>query len=735
MSGKRSTFAGSARVVCKTLAVFFFSVGLATGSESSDGPTTLAAFSLSAARRALESGHDHEMEIDSLGFISRIWAVLLDDDDDLIIVGERDASVPSMSLDDAVVALRTMDSVGSGRSPGVSIEPPDPSRYSPTQNVVYYAGIDSTHYGQVCFEADLLLKQLGIGIALTGINGFPSEWDLLLDNARAGRRLNPWGSSAGRSWFFPLQVRMNHKDRCVTVTATTMEVCTDRDRELELPKKFLELDEEALARILDANPDAVSVILARLLTQRYDDIAKHHPVLVQLRNLLVLSGLMAELLDSSLVDKFDYWMNTYSVRRIANPTEVPTLSRGVNGVAYSCILSGGVLASFHAEDAWTDAILSRKPKYLRRAVLRSRPSQDAVSWVVPLGLGGPDEWTDELLQQVKGIEEERLSRLRQDAPDGYQTDVTAATRGSSPVFNIWPGSRTPLETPGWHPTTEGENLVAFRGTLCFSSGSYETFSSDGRFSLTKAEITAGMKISTEYVYKNRIGFEVTVPVLLKVESEDRPDPWLPGMSDLILAYVVGIDDPIIDNRIQLMSGISEGRWRLPTIVIKNSVVVPMYDGRIYEGTLSGGKYPFHISFGSTDWRGSHELQMAVPLAHNLRMYGTMKYQTDWKSPALGDHKVLHAGMNLLIQQESGSSIGLDFLTSSVKVQIVSGPERWLSEYSIILASFSFPAKNGYNYFRLGWLVPGEGSSSDVGGRFIVTIDLDGTCLWDRRLWF
>lgn len=739
MFGKFSTLAISVRVVYKTLAVCFFLVGLAIGSENSDRPTTLTAFSMGAAQRAIESGSGSVREIDSLGYISRIWAVLLDDNNDLILIGERDDSIPPLLLDDAVVALRTMEAISSGKSPGVSIVPPDPNKYSSTQNVTYFAGIDSTHYGRVCYEADLLLKHLGLGYALTGVDGFPSEWDLSLDNAKAGRKIDPWGRSVGMSWFFPLRVRMNNMDRCVTLTAVTMEVRTDLDEELMLPREFQELDEESLERFMDINPDGVSAIHARLFTQRYDKIAKHHPVLEQLRNLIALSGLMAELLDSTQINELDYWMKTYHPEPVVNPTEVPTLARGVNGVSHFCAMSGGILATYEAQDAFTDAVLSRKPRYLRQAVIESRPSPNTVSWIVPLGYGRPDKWPDDLVEQLEDKERSYLANLRTATTDPQQRDSGVKAQ-----------SHTPLDTPGWHPDTEGSRMLGFMGNFYFSTGGFEQFSQNGRFSISGADVTIGLPITVKYAIANRIDLKLKIPFIMRWSFEDRLTR-LPGISEQIVAYAGGIESPIVSSDIQLFSGMSGGRWILPSLSLENSLTVPRYK-KLVGGFLSGQKYQdeFSVPFGTENWEFSHSLSAATRISDIITVQGWGQYNTGWDDNPIGDRRSTGGALSFRLQRESGVSLGILLYIHSRCIEpewetyeaepgpvpmldsmMVDPGGRWEVIGRQYLISLSFPSKSGSNSIYIGWYQP---TDPRYGGQFILSMDLSGLALWDKRLW-
>jgi|GEM_PF-3336750 len=702
----------------------------------------LAAYSLSGAKDAIVSGTGDKREIYSTGFITRVWAVLLDDQNDLIVIGERDSTLPAMQLDDVVMAIHTKDKVSSGENPGVSIEPPKLDRYSPTQKVVYYGGIDSTHYGTVCYEADLLLKHLSLGFELTGIEGFTSEWDLALDNDKAGRRIDPWGRSVGRSWFFPLLVRIRQNNKCAAITAMTMQVRTDQDEELEIPEKYLDLDEEALAEILHNTPEAVSVIYARLFTQRFDAIVTRFPVLIQLQNLLGLSGLIASITKEGTIKDIDFWLKEYAVKNVGNPTKVPTLSRSVNGLGYSSSISGGVRGFYVVEDAWTDAVLSRKPQYLRQAALLSRPSAKAVSWIIPYKLGNPQNWTRELLQQAQTQESERLSRLYGNATNILQSKNQTDVRGKAGDLS---GSisrfQRPLSTPGWHPSTEGQDLFAFKGSFFCSYGGFTTYSPDGRFSISGSEISIGTPVSLQWVFQNRLDLELTVPLTLRINFEDRfsnlPVRALLG-PDFVISYAAGIESPIISNRIQLLSGVKNGRWKLPALILENSVVVPT-SNKAFEGFLSG-ESDTEIPFGSDKWHGSHGLQTMIPTSYKSRLDVFGEFQTDWKSPSVGDRLISGASMTWLIDKETGQFISLHFLTSYIKPEpksfIIAKPvnESWQSQGQQFLLSWSFPTRSGVNSILLGWYAANR-KATGAGGSFIIALDLNGTSLWDARKWF
>jgi len=742
--GQNMTHLSSESVTClHLLSISFVAFGLnvtIADAQELDKQTHLAAFSLTAAQNAILSGTGDKREIYTVGFITNVWAVLLDDQNDLILVGERDASIPDMHLDDVATAIRTKDKLSGGENPGVSIEPINVDRYTPTQKVIYYGGIDSTHYGGVCFEADLLLKRLSLGFEATGIEGFPSEWDLELDNVKAGRRIDPWGPHLGRSWFFPLLVRIAKRDKCAAVTAVTMHVRTDLDEELEMPEQYLDLDESSLAAFLQDTPEATPILYARLFTQHYDEIAQRFPVLKQLQNLLALSGLIVELSKESAIKDLDFWLNEYEVQNVKNPTEVPTLSRGVNGPGYNSFISGGVRGFFVVEDGWTEAVLSRKPKYLRQAALMSRPSPTAVSWVIPLELGAPQNWSEKALRQAQTVESERLSRLQLQAVESEQTKSQFEGDRTDTQFDPSASLYPVFLTPGWHPNTEGENLFAFRGRFHFGYGGFEAYSPDGRFSVSGAEISAAMPLSLQYIYKNRVDLELTLPLALKMNFLDIPSGFLLLNYDAAITYAVGIESPIISSRFQLMNGIKNGRWRLPAVILENSFVLPL-SNKAFDGVLSGPDElkSSTVSLGSEHFLGSHGLQTTIPVSYKFRLAGSLDYQTDWKGSSLGDRIIWGFNTSWLLEKETATSLGFHFLTSSVKSYENSSFDfekakiGWVSQGQQLLASFSFPTRNGLNSILLGWYF----ANSDAGyaGNFIVGLDLRGTSLWDLRRWF
>lgn len=385
-------------------------------------------------------------------------------------------------------------------------------------------------------------------------------------------------------------------------------------------------------------------------------------------------------------------------------------------------MSGGLLVTYRTEDAWTDAVISRNPKYLKQAVLKSRPSPDAVSWVIPLNHGSPKEWSDSLLIAINSASKDPF--------------VTTETDFNIPNRTV--GASLQNTTPGWHPATQADNLIGLKARLYFSTGGFEAFSPDGRFSVAGAEISVGIPIDFQLVFKNRFELSLTIPLIFRIKFEDRP-ARLPGFKDNLIAYAAGVESPILTNRIQLFTGVKKGRWRLPSVVLENSVVIPE-NRKILEEISREPDFgaPIRVRFGTDDWHGSHALQMQIPVKRDLSLSGFSEFQTDWRGSLLGDRIIVGGAMNWRLEADVGISLGLHYRTSLVRQEnslfpLDEAPASWVSEGDQFLISLSSPTRSGRNSISIGWYAPSN--RPDLGGIFLMSIDLSGTSLFDRRFWF
>jgi hypothetical protein len=694
------------------------------GEDNREDQNSLICFSLSAAQNHLKKYSGTNDEIKFAGYISQIWALLLDDQNNLLVIGERDEKVPCVLIDDIVIALRTYKKTDSIDNPGVSIMP-DSTKHDPKfQKVYYFGGIQNTNYGQICFSADLLLKQISFGFLQTGISGFPNEWDLSLLNIRAGRDLQPWMRSLGRSWFFPLLIRINYKNRCAVITSVQMQVRTDLEKEVELKEKYLELDPKNLVKLLKDNPEAVSVIFSRLFTEHYNQIGAKYPILIQLQNMLTLSALFKEINKDNKFNGFNYWMEEFNIKKTITPDSIPTYYRGENGIAYRNLFSGGVRGCSELSDAQTEYICSRDPIYLRNAVLNSRPNKEAISWEVPI---------QQKVNDYASLPDSTEKNKKQYLLFGEKNNKKAELQ---PLPNSY---YKPQPTWGWNPSTKGNNLIAFSGRAEISMGQNEFIPARARFSVPNSTFSLSIPLNIQWVYRNRISFEAILPITYMLSTLDIPGS-LPGFSDNLFAHTLGIQNPIILNKIQLLSGIFNGKLQLPEILIENSLYYPESHSFFhYLSVPDKYKGKFDVPFSSNLWFSSHTLQINVPNFSPCNWSNYFVFQKNWTLSSFRQRFAYLSDVYFNVNEEVGLFLGLNFKSSSIWMAKDSTKKSSNNNLTSIhegirlMFSVANATRSGINAYSLGYYFPG--SDESLSGALVFNIDLSGIKLWDFRCWF
>lgn len=313
-----------------------------------------ACFSLRGAESRLRAAPAPAEEVANAGWLSRVLGAVVDPAGDLILVGRRDARYPAIRLDDVVVALRLVHQHGHATYPGLSIEPdprdPDPWR----QRVYYFGGIQNTRFGLVCLDADILLKRMSLGLLPSGSPGVVSVWDC----NRSGHLVGEDGETgeASKTYFYPLGFT-------VSVLGNACFMQSDRIVVRAVTEK-------------DATLDPCVAGMAAGVTRHFDEVASAYPVLEDLRNMMSLFAVAKAALECESQPALDYWMRDYEPAWVATKTHVETLARGRRGLARSHIAVGRVELQVDV-----DLLDAGDPVSLERAVLGSRPSRDALTWV------------------------------------------------------------------------------------------------------------------------------------------------------------------------------------------------------------------------------------------------------------------------------------------------------------------------------------------------------------------
>lgn len=630
----------------------------------------LTCYSLSAARKMIEAGETKSPEVVHLGYITRPTAAVVDDNGDLILVGERDPSAPDLRLDDLVVALRTADSLEGSGCPGASIEPKGSGSYPARQVVHYFGGIKNTHYGQVCFEADLLLKRMALGFEATGIHALPNDWDLYLDRVKSGYRQEPWVKEGLRRWFFPAFVKVATCPSSAVLHAYKIAI-----KAVEIRTEDTEEEEEQRYEL------TVYDQLSDMITKNYDKIAQEYPVLEEFRNLTALSALMKAVRQSEPRPDIDYWLRTYHVEPVETPEEISTVRRGVSGFAYSLSVSGGVIVCpiiYRAR--------ARDPIAIRQLVLRSRPSPDVLTWTISLedscgptrplleaeakhkevlsfarflmargefeeaisqlacaireGDSDSSEFllnraeayaslgqNREALQDINSVLEHdpachNAQDLKQAIAGGRYVGVPQAKRSIYVPMTERP--MKPIETPGWLPPTVGLNLFEFKGrqelNLSWINGLYDL----GFYHPMTLTIVLNNNFETSVTLSLELHSLFAEVLLIPVPtSVSEPLGLVPIPISEPLGLVGGVGNLTLSVRGLLL----EGLWKKPSLIVGTELTVPSQQKFVetYSERVSGG-----MNLGSPVWQSLHSLECELPVFEHFHLKGQGYYLRYWE---------------------------------------------------------------------------------------------------------
>ena len=350
--------------------------------RSSAETKNFVAFSMSAAevrvKSALSLGKDFrkdDPELFNLGGITRPWAIVIINDSrerDCILVGEREAKTWTITLDDMTVALRSRYNFPD-EDPGVTIDPkhlredlkqhrrPD-FRVDLPQDVHFFGGIENTHFGRVCFDADWLLKNISFGRSSLPHLNIKSTFTLASEQWSTGERT----VTDVRNWFCPSVNRVNIFPDLVLLEDFQMAVLTEVLYAERDGKRI-----EDLTHYVDKPSDE----FARSLNDTFDNVVQDSDTVDALCGLARLAGLGKGLAASLPASDLQFFLSSYPLIEISTSNEVPTLS--VDNPDVGLRMSGGVELS-----VLTRKLRAGDEKVLRDIVLAARrnSSQGAMTW-------------------------------------------------------------------------------------------------------------------------------------------------------------------------------------------------------------------------------------------------------------------------------------------------------------------------------------------------------------------
>jgi tetratricopeptide (TPR) repeat protein len=342
------------------------------------------AFSLHAARtkaspttglvswltgRSSNSTRSADPEVEYLGGMTCVRGLVVDPSTgDAIVVGQYIPGRERLTLDDLVVALRAR--FVHSQWPVVSIDPPPQRTDPPYHNVRFEGGVADTAFGYTLYDADYLLKQIGLGKVRMGVPSVRSSWELWLEEAQQEHEKSMEISS--RAWFFPIISATPARDNVAAYKGLKVGVFS-----------------EVLAAKIDGQPVRDLTQLKNhaherhvaMVRQHFDELAAMHPPfrrIEQLNELVALSRAI-EVMDPR--PDLSWWLEKYSVRPVATPKRAKELSRSqqitTGGGSYTQTVtsSGGIELR-----AMALRLEAGDVSALAEAALTARPSADALAW-------------------------------------------------------------------------------------------------------------------------------------------------------------------------------------------------------------------------------------------------------------------------------------------------------------------------------------------------------------------
>ncbi len=381
---------------------------LLAGLGSTCQAASLKAFSLREANRLLEQGDPVSKDLQTLGGITRFAGMVFDrNTSDIILVGKARSDLPAATLDDLVVALRSV--IVKKEYPVVSIDAVSDTATTLKQEVRYKGGIEQSQFGADFVASDILLKRYSLdllegvaeirpylkmceeatkkkleggGHTVDKVHWCSAEESAALLEKFLGQSAAPSEAVQSRFWFYNL-------DESSHVTEIDDVYVID---ELQLGVKVEVLGggtEDAAGRTAPPRKDEVSEQFAAGFTKHYVQACSQFP---HLKRLKVLFDMVAISTGVSHLGKdtppLDYLLHEYHVRVVPTPGTYPLLTRlgevasSQDGVSTLVMLSGGVELKPLLVDL-EDGV----PSALRQIVLLSRPDPRSLSWTLPL-----EEW-------------------------------------------------------------------------------------------------------------------------------------------------------------------------------------------------------------------------------------------------------------------------------------------------------------------------------------------------------
>ena len=388
-------------IIVAAIELFIFSTAIADG---------FYAFSLREASRCAKDGK-FSKEVMQLAGITRIIGMVSDQGNDIILIGKKVPGLPEASLDDLVVALQAR--LIYDQWPEVSIDPTEDSLTSGVQKVTFRGGLEGTEFGRDFLLNDLILKKYSLEM-IRSLKSVPSYKSLCADliktslensgvevdrinwlrqqdfqNKATGlydRNINTEESSQTRFWFTPMEpYQFISREGVFCIKELRLNV------KQEIIYSRSPSDEQH-------GFQSAGDLFSSSFTENFYQMATLYPLLKRLKILYDLVAVAEGIRNFQNTFDLSFLLKEYPLKNTDTPKEVEffqvfgMLERSDKRPHFIQI-SGGV--KFEMELKWLNY---GDVTPLKKIILETRPSPNAVSWQIPL-----EQWEMPNSSDIKDI--------------------------------------------------------------------------------------------------------------------------------------------------------------------------------------------------------------------------------------------------------------------------------------------------------------------------------------------
>lgn len=243
----------------------------------------------------------------------------------LVLVGDKNLSVPSIKVEDLAVALESVFGPAA-QDPQFSLDPADPRNPKGKWLKAVYIPkkiIGGTSFGMAMFEADWLLKQYSFGIKIdengelqerkSSVPGFKSTADLSLEEHGHEYGEERWA----RFWIVSDDMKLKKYGNSIYFDLAKMRV--------KAKKQVPDPSSPTGLRDVDTEDDPIATKFANLFTKLYNELAKKSPEFERVRELAKAVALAKWLKKEGIPIDMD-WVFKHANKRIETTEKIPALS-------------------------------------------------------------------------------------------------------------------------------------------------------------------------------------------------------------------------------------------------------------------------------------------------------------------------------------------------------------------------------------------------------------------------